>query len=158
MAARMDTGSWGARAGDNEMEMTLAILKPDSVAAGHAGKILAHLLAEGFELRGAKLLRLSVAQARSFYEVHKERPFYASLVEFMTSGPVMPMVLARQDAVAHLRQVMGATDVAKAAPGTLRALYGTSIERNAIHGSDSPENAAAEIAFFFARAELLAAR
>jgi nucleoside-diphosphate kinase len=140
------------------MEMTLAILKPDSFAAGHAGKILAHLQSEGFELRGAKVLRLTAEQARSFYEVHKERPFYASLVEFMTSGPVMPLALERRDAVAHLRQVMGATDVAKAAPGTVRALYGTSIERNAIHGSDSPENAAAEIAFFFARAELLAAR
>lgn len=138
------------------MEMTLAIVKPDSFGAGHAGKILAHLEAEGFELRGAKVLRLGEAQARAFYEVHRERPFYASLVEFMTSGPVMPLALARDGAVAHLRQVMGATDVAKAAPGTVRALYGTSIERNAIHGSDSPENAAAEIAFFFARAELLA--
>jgi nucleoside-diphosphate kinase len=139
------------------MEMTLAILKPDSMAAGDAGKILAHLLAESFELRGVKLLRLSTAQARAFYEVHKERPFYGSLVEFMTSGPVMPLALAREGAVAHLRQVMGATDPAKAAPGTVRGVYGASIERNAIHGSDSPENAAAEIAFFFARAELLAA-
>lgn len=140
------------------MAMTLAILKPDSIAAGHAGKILAHLQAEGFGLCGIRLLRLGAAQARSFYEVHRERPFYGSLVEFMTSGPVMPLALEREDAVAHLRQVMGATDVAKAAPGTVRALYGTSIERNAIHGSDSPENAAAEIAFFFSRAELLAAR
>jgi nucleoside-diphosphate kinase len=140
------------------MAMTLAILKPDSIAAGHAGKILAHLQAEGFGLRGIKLVRLSAAQAQSFYEVHRERPFYGSLVEFMTSGPVMPLALERDDAVAQLRQVMGATDVAKAAPGTVRALYGTSIERNAIHGSDSPENAAAELAFFFSRAELLAAR
>jgi nucleoside-diphosphate kinase len=140
------------------MEMTLAILKPDSIEAGHAGKILAQLQAEGFGLRGIKLLRLTVAQARAFYEVHRERPFYGSLVEFMSGGPVMPLALARENAVAHLRQVMGATDVAKAAPGTVRALYGTSIERNAIHGSDSPENAAAELAFFFSRAELLAAR
>jgi len=140
------------------MAMTLAILKPDSVAAGQAGKILAHLQAEGFGLRGIKLLRLGTAQAQAFYEVHSERPFYGSLVEFMTSGPVMPLALERDDAVAHLRQVMGATDVAKAAPGSVRALYGTSIERNAIHGSDSPENAAAELAFFFSRAELLAAR
>lgn len=140
------------------MAMTLAILKPDSIAAGHAGKILAHLQTEGFGLRGIKLLRLSAAQAQAFYEVHRERPFYGSLVQFMTSGPVMPLALERDDAVAHLRQVMGATDVAKAAPGTVRALYGTSIERNAIHGSDSPENAAAELAFFFSRAELLAAR
>jgi nucleoside-diphosphate kinase len=140
------------------MEMTLGILKPDSVGAGHAGKIVAHLEAEGFGLRGIKLLRLTTAQARAFYEVHRERPFYGSLVEFMTSGPVMPLALERENAVAHLRQVMGATDVAKAAPGTVRALYGTSIERNAIHGSDSPDNAAAELAFFFARADLLAAR
>jgi nucleoside-diphosphate kinase len=140
------------------MEMTLAILKPDSVAAGNAGKILAHLEAEGFSVRGCRLVRLSVEQAQAFYEVHKERPFYGSLVEFMTSGPVMPLALERQDAVPHLRQVMGATDVAKAAPGTVRALYGTSIERNAIHGSDSAENAAQEVAFFFARSELSAAR
>ncbi len=140
------------------METTLAIFKPDSVAAGHAGRMLAHLQAEGFTLRGIKLLRLSEAQAQAFYEVHKARPFYGSLVEFMTSGPVMPLALERDNAVAHLRQVMGATDVAKAAAGTLRALYGTSIERNAIHGSDSPENAAQEVAFFFARAELQAGR
>jgi nucleoside-diphosphate kinase len=140
------------------MEMTLAILKPDSVASGHAGKIVAHLEAEGFVLRGCRLVRLSVEQARAFYEVHKARPFYDSLVEFMTSGPVMPLALERKDAVTHLRQVMGATDVAKAAPGTVRALFGTSIERNAIHGSDSAENAALELAFFFARSELIAAR
>ncbi len=140
------------------MTQTLAILKPDSVAAGHTGKILAHLEAQGFAIRAVKKLRLSADQARAFYEVHKERPFYGSLVEFMTSGPVVPLVLERDDAVPHLRETMGATDVAKAAPGTIRALYGTSIERNAIHGSDSPENAALEIAFFFSRAELIAAR
>lgn len=140
------------------METTLAILKPDSVAAGNAGKILAHLQGEGFTVRGARMLRLSQAQAQAFYEVHKERPFYGSLVEFMTSGPVMPLALERDNAVAHLRDVMGATDVAKAAPGTVRALFGTSIERNAIHGSDSAANAAVELAFFFSRAELLAAR
>jgi nucleoside-diphosphate kinase len=140
------------------METTLAILKPDTVAAGNAGKVLAHLQKEGFTLRGVKLLRLSDAQAKSFYEVHSERPFYGSLVEFMTSGPVMPLALERADAVAHLRRVMGATDVAKAEPGTIRNLYGTSIEKNAIHGSDSAENAALELAFFFSRAELHAAR
>ncbi len=140
------------------METTLAILKPDTVAAGNAGKVLAHLQQEGFTVRGVKLLRLSEAQAQAFYEVHRERPFYGSLVEFMTSGPVMPLALERADAVAHLRQVMGATDVAKAEAGTIRKLYGTSIEQNAIHGSDSPENAALELAFFFSRAELLAAR
>lgn len=140
------------------MDMTLAILKPDSVAAGNAGKILAHLEQEGFTIRGLKMVRLTQAQAQGFYEVHKERPFYGSLVSFMTSGPVIPVALERQDAVPYLREVMGATDVAKAAPGTIRNLYGTSIERNAIHGSDSPENARIELGFFFSRAELLAGR
>lgn len=138
--------------------MTLAIIKPDAVAAGNAGNVLAHLEKEGFTVRGAKLVRLSAEQAKAFYAVHAERPFYGSLVEFMTSGPVMPLALEREDAVAHLRRVMGATDVSKAEPGTIRAAYGTSIERNAIHGSDSPENAAIELAFFFSRAELIGAR
>lgn len=140
------------------MAMTLAIIKPDAVEAGNAGKVLAELQKQGFTLRGIKLVRLTEAQAKAFYEVHKERPFYGSLVEFMTSGPVMPLALERDNAVAHLREVMGATDVAKAAPGTIRQLFGTSIERNAIHGSDSPENAALELSFFFSRAELLAAQ
>jgi nucleoside-diphosphate kinase len=140
------------------MQTTLAILKPDTVAAGNAGKVLAHLEQEGFTLRGLKVLRLTEAQARAFYEVHKERPFYGSLVEFMTSGPVIPVALEREEAVTRLRKVMGATDVAKAEEGTIRKLYGTSIERNAIHGSDSPENAAIELSFFFSRTELLAAR
>ena len=139
------------------MTMTLAILKPDTVTAGNAGKVLAHLEAEGFKVRGIKLLRLTAEQAGAFYEVHKERPFYGSLVEFMTSGPVMPLALEREDAVAHLRKVMGATDSAKAEPGTVRNLYGTNIERNAIHGSDSPENAALELGFFFSRSERIAA-
>lgn len=140
------------------MERTLAIFKPDSVEAGKTGAILAHLQDEGFNVRGIKMLRLSQAQAEAFYEVHKARPFYGSLVEFMTSGPVIPVALERENAVAHLREVMGATDVAKAAPGTVRNLFGTSIERNAIHGSDSAENAAIELSFFFSRAELLAAQ
>jgi nucleoside-diphosphate kinase len=140
------------------MQMTLAILKPDSVAAGHAGKILAHLEGEGFTIRGLRVLHLTTGQAQAFYEVHKERPFYGSLVEFMTGGPVIPVALEREDAVVHLRKVMGATDVSKAEPGTIRNLYGTSIEKNAIHGSDSPENAAIELAFFFSRADLQAAR
>jgi nucleoside-diphosphate kinase len=113
---------------------------------------------EGFKVRGLKVIHLSEAQARQFYAVHAERPFYASLVAFMTGSPVVPMALEREDAVAHLRGVMGATDVAKAEPGTIRALYGTSIEKNAIHGSDSPENAVSELAYFFSRAELLGAR
>ena len=140
------------------MQTTLAILKPDTVAAGNAGKVLAHLEKEGFTIRGLRVLHLTEAQAKAFYEVHKERPFYGSLVEFMTSGPVIPVALERDEAVPHLRKVMGATDVSKAEDGTVRKLYGTSIERNAIHGSDSPENAAIELAFFFSRAELLAAR
>lgn len=140
------------------MERTLAILKPDSVEAGKAGAIIAKLQDEGFVVRGIKMLRLSQAQAQAFYEVHKERPFYGSLVEFMTSGPVIPLALERENAVAQLREVMGATDVAKAAAGTVRNLFGTSIERNAIHGSDSPENAAIELSFFFSRTELLAAQ
>ena len=140
------------------MEMTLAILKPDTVEAGNAGKVLAHLEKEGFKIRAIKQVRLTEAQAQAFYEVHKERPFYGSLVEFMTSGPVVPVALERENAVPQLRQAMGATDVAKAEEGTVRKLYGTSIERNAIHGSDSPENAAIELSFFFSRAELLAAR
>lgn len=140
------------------MEMTLAILKPDTVEAGNAGKVLAHLEKEGFKVRAIKMLRLTEAQAQAFYEVHKERPFYGSLVEFMTSGPVVPVALERDSAVTQLRQVMGATDVAKAEEGTVRKLFGTSIERNAIHGSDSAENAAIELSFFFSRTELLAAR
>ena len=140
------------------MQTTLTILKPDSVGAGNAGKILAHLEAEGFTVRALKKLRLTEAQAQAFYEVHKERPFYGELVKFMTSGSVIPAALEREDAVTHLRQVMGATDSTKAEAGTIRNLYGTDIERNAIHGSDSPENAAIEVAFFFSRDELIAAR
>jgi nucleoside-diphosphate kinase len=139
------------------MESTLAILKPDTVAAGNAGKILAHLEREGFRLRGLRVVHLTTAQAEAFYEVHRERPFFASLVAFMTEGPVVPVALDRAGAVAHLRAVMGATDVAQAAPGTIRNLYGTSIERNAIHGSDSTENAARELTFFFAATDLIAA-
>ncbi len=138
-------------------QRTLTIVKPDAVAAGNAGRILAHLEGEGFRILGLKRLALSEAQARAFYEVHKERPFYGSLVEFMTSGPVVVAALERDDAVAGLRRVMGATNPAEADEGTIRALYASSIERNAIHGSDSPENAALELAFFFARAELIGA-
>jgi len=139
------------------MAQTLAILKPDSVAAGNAGNILALLEAEGFRIVALKKLRLSEAQAREFYAVHRERPFYGALVEFMTSGAVVPVALERDDAVPHLRQVMGATDSQQADAGTVRNLYGTNIERNAIHGSDSPDNAAKELAFFFSTAELLGA-
>ncbi len=139
------------------METTLAIIKPDAVAAGDAGNILAHLEREGFEILAITKLRLGETQARAFYEVHRERPFYDSLVEFMTGGPVMPVALERDNAVKRLREVMGATNPQEAAVGTIRSLYATSIEKNAIHGSDSPENAAIELGFFFSRAELLAA-
>jgi nucleoside-diphosphate kinase len=140
------------------MATTLAILKPDSVAAGNAGRILAHLEKEGFRIVALKKLRLGAGQAKEFYAVHRERPFYGSLVEFMTSGPVIPVALERDEAVPYLRQVMGATNSQEAEEGTVRNLYGTNIERNAIHGSDSPENAAKELSFFFSTAELLGAR
>lgn len=140
------------------MQRTLAILKPDSVEAGNAGNILAHLEKEGFRIVALKKVRLTQAQAREFYAVHRERPFYDDLVAFMTSGPAIPVALEREDAVSYLRQVMGATDSEKAEAGTIRNLYGTSIERNAIHGSDSPENAANELGFFFSTSELLGAR
>jgi nucleoside-diphosphate kinase len=138
-------------------QTTLAILKPDTVAAGNAGKVLAHLEQEGFKIRALRVLHLTEAQAQAFYEVHKARPFFGSLVTFMTEGAVIPVALERENAVAYLREVMGATDVAKAAPGTVRNLFGTSIERNAIHGSDSPDNAARELGFFFAETERIAA-
>jgi nucleoside-diphosphate kinase len=137
------------------MNHTLAIIKPDAVVAGKAGAILAHLEEAGFTIRALRMTRLTEAQAREFYSVHRERPFYGSLVAFMMSGPVMPLVLERDDAVPELRRVIGATDPAEAAEGTVRALFAESKERNAIHASDSEENAAAEIAFFFSRQDLL---
>ena len=136
-------------------ERTLTILKPDSVSAGKAGAILAHLEKEGFRFAGLKRMRLTGEQARAFYAVHRERPFFEGLVRFMTEGPVVVAALERENAVPHLRATMGATDSKKAEPGTVRNLYGTDIERNAIHGSDSPENAAKEVAFFFSEAELV---
>jgi len=137
------------------LERTLTILKPDSVAAGKTGAILAHLEREGFRFVAVRRTRLSKDQARAFYAVHRERPFYDALVAFMTEGPVVVAALARENAVAHLRKTMGATDSRKADPGTVRQLHGTDIERNAIHGSDSAENAAKEIAFFFSESELI---
>jgi len=136
--------------------LTLAIIKPDAVAAGHAGKILALLEGQGFKIRSARLVRMSQAQAEAFYAVHRERPFFRSLVTFMTSGPALPLALERDNAVAHLREVIGATDPAEAKPGTIRKLYAQSKERNAIHASDSAENAAREVAFFFPEGELAA--
>ncbi|HET9794399.1 MAG TPA: nucleoside-diphosphate kinase [Thermoanaerobaculia bacterium] len=136
-------------------QRTLTIVKPDAVKAGKAGAILAHLEKEGFRLLAGKKITLSPAQARAFYAVHQARPFFEGLVRFMTEGPVWVVALERADAVTGLRGVMGATDSKKAEAGTIRNLYGTDIERNAIHGSDSPENAAREIGFFFAESELL---
>ncbi len=134
--------------------LTLAIIKPDAVGSGLAGNIIAHLEAQGFVVRAVRMTRLSKSQAEAFYEVHRERPFFGSLVEYMTSAPCVPMVLERDDAVGHLRTVIGATDPAEAADGTIRKLYAESKERNAIHASDSPENALREIGFFFSGAEL----
>jgi nucleoside-diphosphate kinase len=137
------------------MNRTLAIIKPDAVSSGKAGKVLAHLEGAGFTVRALGMTRLNRAQAESFYEVHRERPFFASLVSFMTSGPVIPMVLEAEGAVPKLREVIGATDPAEAAEGTVRALFAESKERNAIHASDSDENAAREIRFFFSEHDVL---
>lgn len=131
------------------MNRTLAIVKPDAVANGRTGRIVAHAESAGFTLAAIKMLTLAPAQAREFYAIHRERPFFESLVAFMTSGPCVPMALEAPGAVAAFRRVIGATDPAEAAEGTVRRLYAESKERNAVHGSDSDENAAAEIAFFF---------
>lgn len=140
------------------MSRTLAIVKPDAVASGKAGKIIAHLEGAGFRVLAMRMTRLSPEQAGEFYAVHRERPFYPELVEFMTSGPVIPLALERDDAVPTLREVIGATDPAEAAAGTVRKLYAESKGRNAIHASDSDENAANEVAFFFAESDLVANR
>lgn len=134
---------------------TLAIVKPDAFGEGKTGRILAHLEAEGFRILAARVLRLSADQAGVFYAVHAEKPFFSSLVDFMTSGPCLAVALEGEDAVARLREVVGATDPAEAAPGTIRALYAESKERNAIHASDSPETARDELSFFFSGVELL---
>lgn len=134
---------------------TLTIIKPDAFGAGKAGKIIALLEEKGFTVKAARVLHLTRAQAAEFYAVHRERPFYAELVEFMTSGPCMPMVLDKGTAVSALRDAIGATDPAEAVAGTVRKLYAESKGRNAIHASDSDENAAREARFFFAETELL---
>ena len=141
-----------------EGNITLAIIKPDAFARANAGKIIAHLEGVGFRIRAARVLRLTEAQAGEFYAVHRQRPFYRSLVSFMTSGTCMPLLLERTDAVAILRRTIGATDPAEAEAGTVRKLYAESKERNAIHASDSDENALRESRFFFADADVLAAR
>jgi nucleoside-diphosphate kinase len=137
---------------------TLTIVKPDAFGAGKAGKIISHLEGQGFKILASRVMHMSKEQAGEFYAVHKERPFYGSLVTFMTSGPCMPMVLEKSDAVAALRTAIGATDPAQADAGTVRKLYAESKERNAIHASDSDENATRESRFFFSDTEILAAR
>lgn len=140
------------------MEQTLAIIKPDATERNLSGAILSHLEEAGFRIRALRMLRLSEAQAREFYAVHRERPFYHELVEFMISGPVVPVLLERRNAVAELRDVIGATDPAEAAEGTVRALYAESKGRNSIHASDAPETARQEIRFFFAAADEIGSR
>lgn len=137
------------------MNLTLAIIKPDAVSSARAGKVLGHLEDKGFTIRAIRMITMSRAQAGEFYAVHRERPFYTSLVAFMTSGPCIPVLLEKDSAVTALRDAIGATDPAEAAKGTVRALFAESKERNAIHASDSDENASREAAFFFAEADRL---
>jgi len=136
------------------IERTFSIIKPDAVAANKIGAITAKLEGAGLRVLASKLVRLTEAQAKAFYAVHKERPFYAGLVKFMTEGPVVVQVLEGEGAIAKNREVMGATNPEKAAAGTIRKEFATDIERNAVHGSDAPETAKEEIAFFFSTAEL----
>jgi nucleoside-diphosphate kinase len=136
------------------MQTTFSIIKPDAVSAGKAGKILSLLEDNGFRIAAIRMVKLSQPQAEGFYAVHRERPFFGSLVKFMTEGPVIVMALQREDAVKKLREVMGATNPANAADGTIRKLYAESIERNAIHGSDAPETAEQELRYFFTTQEL----
>jgi len=137
------------------MEKTFAIVKPDAVASRNAGRILSRIEAEGFQVVALKSHRLTRAEAEGFYAEHRGKGFYTSLVDYMTSGPVYVAVLERENAVAHWRAVMGATDPAKAEPGTIRRELGKSIERNAAHGSANPADAARETTFFFSAAQLL---
>jgi len=136
-------------------ERTLSIIKPDAVAAGNAGAVLARLEKAGFRVVALRMRSLSRAEAEGFYHVHRGRPFFSGLCAFMSSGPCITMVLERENAIGHLRGIMGATDPAKAAPGTIRKDLAASIERNAIHGSDAPETAAFEIGYFFPGVELV---
>ncbi len=138
------------------IERTLSIIKPDAVAKNVIGPVIAKLEAGGLRVVAQRMVRLTTEQARGFYAVHKERPFYNDLVEFMTEGPVVVQVLEGENAVLRNREIMGATDPAKADAGTIRVEFGSSIERNAVHGSDSVENAAIEVGFFFPTAELAA--
>lgn len=137
------------------MERTFAIIKPDAVGAGQTGEIIALIQKSGFRVVGMRMTRLSQLEAENFYGVHRERPFFGSLVKFMTEGPVVVMVLEAADAIKKWRDTMGATNPANAADGTIRKLFAKSIERNCVHGSDAPETAAVEIPFFFSGTELL---
>ena len=134
---------------------TLAIIKPDAVRNNKIGEIIAKITGAGFKIKAIKMIKMSKTSAQGFYEVHKERPFYAELVEFMTSGPCVPIALEKENAVADYRMLIGATDPAEANDGTIRKLYAASKAENAVHGSDSDENAALEISHFFSRDELL---
>jgi nucleoside-diphosphate kinase len=137
------------------IERTFSIIKPDAVAAGHAGEILAAIEQAGFEIVALRMTRLTEPQAQGFYAVHREKPFFAGLVKFMTEGPIIVMALEREDAIQKLREVMGATNPANAAEGTIRKRFATNIERNCIHGSDAPETAATELRYFFNSIDLL---
>jgi nucleoside-diphosphate kinase len=134
---------------------TLAIIKPDAVSDGYIGEIISMITKAGFKIKAMKMVHLTVNQAKSFYEVHKERPFYNDLVEYMTSGPCVPIALEKENAVEDYRKLIGATDPAQAADGTVRKLYARNKQFNAVHGSDSDENAEKEITFFFSKQELL---
>ncbi|MBE0585014.1 MAG: nucleoside-diphosphate kinase [Desulfofustis sp.] len=139
------------------MERTFAIIKPDAFAAGHAGKILTRIYAEGFRVIGLKKLFLSKIEAEGFYAVHRQRPFFGELTDFMSSGPCLVMVLEAEGAIKKWRDLMGATNPSEAAPGTLRKEFGSSVGENATHGSDAPDTAAYEIGYFFSGLELLMA-
>jgi len=137
------------------MQQTLAIIKPDAVAARHAGQIIQRIEEAGFQIRAMRMLQLSQHEAEGFYAVHRERPFFGSLTKFMASGPVVVLALEAPDAIVKWRTLMGATDPAKADGGTLRKLFGKSIETNATHGSDAPETAAFELGYFFPGMQLV---
>ncbi len=135
-------------------DITFSIIKPDALGAGKAAKILCRIADAGFTLSALKMLHMTRTQAEGFYAVHRDRPFYPGLVEFMSSGPVIVMVLKHEDAVEEFRRLIGTTDPSKAAPGTIRADFGTDVRTNAVHGSDSPENAIKEASFFFSNIEM----
>jgi nucleoside-diphosphate kinase len=134
-------------------DITFSIIKPNAVRTGKTGPILAMINEAGFEISAMRMVRITLQQAESFYAVHKGKPFFEGLVEFMTSGPVVVMVLKRENAVEQFRKLIGNTDPAKAEPGTIRKIFAVSVQMNAVHGSDSPENAAAEAGFFFSGVE-----